>query len=122
MTKLNKGAFRVWDSKDNKYVNLDDESFRYTIDKNGDLIAFVAQECFIELSVTAYISVLTNKNIFIVEYFTGFYDCNDQPIFEGDLLKHHRYGVSPVVWSGSQWTLEDSIGLETIKEFLLLAK
>jgi len=73
MTKLNRGAFRVWDKKNKKYLE-------------NNRSVFIGMDGILFRDNNGYLLEVLTPQVCIVEYFTGFYDCNDQPIFEGDMV------------------------------------
>ena len=75
MTKLNRGAFRVWDKKNKKYLE-------------NNRSVFIGMDGILFRDNNGYLLEVLTPQVCIVEYFTGFYDCNDQPVFEGDTFSH----------------------------------
>jgi hypothetical protein len=45
-------------------------------------------------------------DLFKVEQFTGTYDCNDRPIYEGDIIRHKEFGEQEVVFRDGAFKLK----------------
>jgi hypothetical protein len=61
---------------------------------------FVGVEWFIQCEQ------LENPKRFKVEQFTGTYDCNDRPIYEGDIIFHKVFGEQEVVFRDGAFKLK----------------
>ncbi len=90
MSELNRGAFRVWDKEHYKYMD-DFELEIYGLMSNGELGCITTNE---------KLEPLPNyeRDDDTVEQFTGFYDANDKPVFEGDILFSSDHGNQGIIW------------------------
>lgn len=95
--KLQRGAFRVWNSKKKQYEWAAD----FFISQDGELF-----ERF-DGGRVQKVSADSLEN-YTVEHFTGFYDCDGKPIFEGDKLQRGSILYGVVFEDGKGWFLIES--------------
>lgn len=81
----NRSKFRVWDVKNKKFLS---ESY-FAILGNGKLI----------VTISGYYNDFTNTNQddYVVQQYTGLNDSNDNPIYEGDILKISYGAIGDVI-------------------------
>jgi hypothetical protein len=83
---MNRMAFRIWDTKEEKYVtDADNETQRFIVSSNGTLycVDYALQICTCE-------KVDPSTGRYIKENYVGMVDDNNVPIYEGDIFTCRR--------------------------------
>lgn len=87
--KLLSGAFRVWDKEEDRYLTPEQMPF---MNHTGTLIMPERAPQLGHGIGAVCVAIAVDSSRYIVERFTGFYDADDRPIFEGDCLTATQSG------------------------------
>lgn len=93
--------FRVWDTDSQKMISLGELlcwEHGYTNTNFTTINRSITPRHRDIFSTDNNIWIKESKNRFILQQFTGLLDKNNREIYEGDILKDEKYGVSIVEW------------------------